>query len=296
MNLQHHLDELDRQGCTVLPDFLSPAALARVREGLAPYLETHAGRNDFEGFRTERVYTLVGRGRVFEDIAEDPRVLALLDTLLRPGYLLTASQAICIHPGESAQPIHHDDSFYPIPRPRPSISFSTIVAVDAFSAENGGTEIIPGSHRWSDAQIAGGYGGPGTDRRPADALERALVPMAVPAGACIFFHGTLMHRGGANRSAAPRLAFSNQYCEPWARTQENFFLGLPPEIVRTMSARVQTLLGYEIMPPFMGHVTASHPLKSLRPQHVNTVAAGRAAAQVAMPPPHGSPSRQQETT
>jgi ectoine hydroxylase-related dioxygenase (phytanoyl-CoA dioxygenase family) len=53
-------------------------------------------------------------------------------------------------------------------------------------------------------------------------LERSLVPMVVPAGACIFFHGTLMHRGGANRSAAPRLALSNQYCEPWARTQENF--------------------------------------------------------------------------
>ena len=295
MQIQHHLDQLDEQGYTVLPDFLSPAALARVRAGLAPYLETHAGRNPFEGFRTERVYTLVGRGRVFEDIAEDPRILALLDHFLRPGYLLTASQAICIHPGEAAQPIHHDDSFYPIPRPRPSISFSTIVAIDDFSAKNGGTELIPGSHRWNDEQIAGGYGGPGTDTRPVEALERALVPMVVPAGACIFFHGTLMHRGGANRSAAPRLAFSNQYCEPWARTQENFFLGLPPEIVRTMSARLQTLLGYEIMPPFMGHVTASHPLKSLRPGHVNSVAAGRAAAGAATPP-QGSPSRQQETT
>lgn len=294
MQIQHHL-ELDEQGYTVLPDFLSQEALARVRGGLAPYLETHAGRNPFEGFRTERVYTLVGRGRVFEDIAEDPRILALLDRFLRPGYLLTASQAICIHPGEAAQPIHHDDSFYPIARPRPSISISTIVAIDDFSADNGGTEVIPGSHRWNDAQIAGGYGGPGTDRRSAEALERALVPMVVPAGACIFFHGTLMHRGGANRSAAPRLALSNQYCEPWARTQENFFLGLTPEIVRTMSTRVQTLLGYGIIPPFMGHVTASHPLKSLRPEHVNTVAAGRAAAQAGTWP-QASPSRRQETT
>jgi ectoine hydroxylase-related dioxygenase (phytanoyl-CoA dioxygenase family) len=99
--------------------------------------------------------------------------------------------------------------------------------------------------------------------------------MVVPAGACIFFHGTLMHRGGANRSAAPRLAFSNQYCEPWARTQENFYLGIPGALVRAMSPRLQTLLGYEIMPPFMGHVTASHPSKVLRDGHVNAVAAGR---------------------
>jgi ectoine hydroxylase-related dioxygenase (phytanoyl-CoA dioxygenase family) len=275
MDIQHHLGELDRQGFTVIADFLSPEGIARVRAGLAPHLSTHTGRNNFEGFLTERVYTLVGRGRCFEDIAEDARVLALLDRLLAPGYLLTASQAICIHPGETPQPIHFDDSFYPIPRPRPSISFSTIVAVDAFTLDNGATELIPGSHRWSDAQIAGTYDGRDANAPMPSALERSLVPVTVPAGACIFFHGTLMHRGGANRSAAPRLAFSNQYCEPWARTQENFYLGIPPALVRDMSPRMQTLLGYEIMPPFMGHVTASHPTKTLRDGYVNAVAAAR---------------------
>ncbi len=275
MDVRRHLGELDTQGYTVIPDFLDADALRRVRDGLAPHLGSHSGRNGFEGTRTERVYTLVGRGACFEQIAEDARVLALLDRLLAPGYLLTASQAICIHPGETPQPIHHDDSFYPVPRPRPSISFSTIVAVDAFTAANGGTEVIPGSHRWSDAQIAGGYDGRDGEAPPAATLEGALVPMEVPAGACIFFHGTLMHRGGANRSAAPRLAFSNQYCEPWARTQENFYLGVPPALVGTMSPRLQVLLGYAIMPPFMGHVTASHPTKVLRPGYVNAVAAGR---------------------
>jgi ectoine hydroxylase-related dioxygenase (phytanoyl-CoA dioxygenase family) len=276
MDVQRHLDELEQQGFTVIPDFLKPDDLARVRAGLAPFLSTHAGRNNFEGFKTERVYTLAGRGRVFEDIAEDPRVLALLDKLLAPGYLLTASQAICIHPGETPQPIHFDDSFYPIPRPRPSISISTIVAVDAFTAENGGTEIVPGSHRWSDAQIAGAYDGHDADADTPPELERMLVPMEMPAGACVVFHGTLLHRGGANRSAAQRLAFSNQYCEPWARTQENFFLGIPPALVQGMSPRLQTLLGYEIMAPFMGHVSASHPTKVLRPDYVNVVAASRA--------------------
>jgi ectoine hydroxylase-related dioxygenase (phytanoyl-CoA dioxygenase family) len=269
-----HLADLHEQGYTVIPDFLDAGLLARVREGLAPHLNTHAGRNNFEGYKTERVYTLVGRGRVFEDIVEDARVLALLDVLLQPGYLLTASQAICIHPGETAQPIHFDDTFYPVPRPRPSISFSTIVAVDAFTAENGCTEVIPGSHRWSDAQIAGAYDGRDHDAAMPPALERQLVPLVMPAGACVVFHGTLLHRGGANRSRAPRLAFSNQYCEPWARTQENFFLGVPPALVRRMSPRLQVLLGYEIMPPFMGHVTASHPQKVLGEAYVNAVAAG----------------------
>lgn len=277
MDLERRLVELDAQGFTVIEDFLDGAGLTQVREALAPYLGSHTGRNGFEGRRTERVYTLVARASCFERIAEDERVLALLDALLAPGYLLTASQAICIHPGEAAQPIHFDDSFYPIARPRPSISFSTIVAIDAFSAENGGTEVIPGSHRFGDAEVAGSYNGRDAGAVLPGEIGRRLVPCVVPAGACIFFHGTLLHRGGANRSASPRLALSNQYCEPWARTQENFYLGVPPSLVQRMSPRLQGLLGYEIMPPFMGHVTASHPLKVLREGYVNAVQSGRAS-------------------
>ena len=259
-----HLARLARDGYTIIEDFLSADDLRAVRAGLAPHLDRHHGRNNFEGERTERVYTLVARGAIFERLVEEPRVLALLDRLLQPGYLLTASQAIRISPGETPQPIHADDLFYRIPRPRPPISISTIVAVDAFTARNGGTEIIPRSHLWSDAQIAGIYDGFDADAPARQELTQQLVPVEMPAGACVVFLGTLLHRGGGNRSEAPRLAFSNQYCEPWARTQENFFLGVPAELARHFSPRLQSLLGYSIWPPFMGQVTASHPLKSLR--------------------------------
>ena len=93
-----HAAEIREQGFTVIRDFLSPETIAAVREGLAPYQDSHHGRNDFEGFKTERVYTLVARAKVFEDLAEEPRVLAILDRFLQPGYLLTASQSIQINP------------------------------------------------------------------------------------------------------------------------------------------------------------------------------------------------------
>lgn len=274
-DLDAHLRELDAQGYTVLRDFLPPEEVRAVREGLKPYLGSHKGRNNFEGYKTERVYTLVARGVVFERIAEDARVMALCARYLHPGFLLTASQAICIYPGEAPQPLHYDDGFYTIPRPRPAVSISTIAAVDAFTADNGGTEIIPGSHRWDDEKVAGLFDGILSGKVAAAELERQLVPVEMPVGACVVFLGTLVHRGGANRSNAPRLAFSNQYCQPWARTQENFFLGVPPALARKMSPRLQNLLGYNVWPPFMGHVTASHPLKTLREGHVNAVTAGR---------------------
>jgi ectoine hydroxylase-related dioxygenase (phytanoyl-CoA dioxygenase family) len=285
--LEAHARRIADDGFTIIPDFLSAADLAEVRRVLAFYLGTHLGRNDFEGTRTERVYTLVARGRVFFRIALDPRVLALCSRFLLPGFLLTASQAIQIQPGETPQPFHTDDGFYRIPRPRPMVSLSTIVAVDAFAAENGGTEVIPGSHLWSDEQIEGTYGGADSglpqDASREAALERLARPVVMPAGGCVVFAGTLVHRGGRNRSNRPRCAFSHQYCQPWGRQQENFTLGVPFEVAREMPERLQELLGYSIHPPFMGQLSASHPRKALATDYVTPVVAQARAVRARLP-------------
>ena len=245
-----------------------------MRLALAPHLGAELwGRNDFEGHRTRRIYSLVGKGRVFEDLAEHPRILAICDALLEPNYLLTASQAIEIHPGETPQAFHTDDTFYRLARPRPAVSVSTIWAVDPFTAENGATQVVSGSHLWGDDELFTRLAhvdfstAPSQERRPKTAppppdVWRELVrDVVMPGGSVIVFLGTLVHRGGENRSTAPRLALSNQYCQPWARQQENFFLSIAPERVRAMSARVQQMLGYSIHPPFMGHANGLHPLR-----------------------------------
>jgi len=265
-DLEGHVGRIHSQGFSVIEDLLRPEQIGAVRAALEPHLGQYHGRNPFEGYRTERVYTLVARGKVFEDVAEDARLLAILDRFLRPGYLLTASQAINIHPGEAAQSMHYDDSFYPIPRPRPAISLTVVIAIDAFTAENGATMIIPGSQDLSDAEIAESRSVTALGLRSA--LAAKAVPAVMPAGAAIVFLGTLIHGGGANRSDAPRLALTNQYCEPWARTQENFFLGVPREQAKGFSPRLKQLLGYDVMPPFMGQVTGSHPLKSLEDGYI----------------------------
>ena len=265
-----HVARIQADGFTVIPDFLTAADLVEVRRVLGFYLGTHSGRNDFEGLRTERVYTLIARGRIFWRIALDPRVTALCERFLLPGYLLTASQAIRIHPGETPQPFHTDDSFYAIPRPRPMVSLSTIVAVDAFTSENGGTEVVPGSHRWDDAALAGSYDlrdGESPERAAAH-FERAAQAIEMPPGGCVVFAGTLLHRGGRNRSGTARCAFSHQYCQPWGRQQENFTLSVPIDVAREMPPRLQELLGYSIHPPFMGQLSASHPRKALGPGYV----------------------------
>ena len=266
----HHLAHYHKQGFVILLDVLSASEIEALRATLKPYLDLGVqGRNDFEGERTQRVYSLVGRGAVFERTAEHPAVLELVDALLQPGYLLTASQAICIQPGETPQPVHYDDPFYTLPRPRPAVSVSTIWALDDFTAANGGTEVIPGSHDWDDEQVATAT----TDQ----ALSAKLTPVEMPAGSLILFAGTLLHRGSANRSSAPRRAFSHQYCEPWARQQENFTLSVPRERAKAMSPRLRQLLGYSIHPPFMGQIAGRHPEKALADDYVNSLVADDAA-------------------
>lgn len=274
--VERDVAEIKRRGFVVLERFLGPDDVAAMRAALRPHLSAELfGRNDFEGHRTERIYSLVGLAPIFADLVEHPRILAICDAFLAPNYLLTASQAINIHPGETPQPLHTDDLFYRIPRPRDAISISTIYALDAFTEENGATQIVPESHTWADDAIARLLAlvdfttVPPDARQPRppgqlpEALSERLVDVTMDSGSVIVFLGTLVHRGGANRSTTPRLALSNQYCEPWARQQENYTLSIPKETARALSPRVQALLGYSIHPPFMGHVNGVHPLRVL---------------------------------
>lgn len=263
------LRDYEEHGYVVLEAILNADELAEIREALDRILSSSpTGRNEFEGLQTQRIYTLVARGKVFERLVEHPAVIALVERQLLPGYLLTASQAIVIAPGETPQPIHTDDSFYVIPRPRPEISVSTMWAIDDFTEENGATEVISGSHRWADDQLIDNYYGDDSLQLPKE-YAPLIQPVVMPAGSCAVFAGTLLHRGGGNRSRRVRTAISNQYCEPWARQQENFFLSIPRDQVVQMTETLQEMLGYSIHPPFMGQVTARHPKKVLEPDFDN---------------------------
>jgi len=267
---------LHADGWVVIPQLLSAPLLADMRAALAPYLRRERlGRNDFEGYRTDRVYSLVALHPLFTDLVEHPRILAICDTLLQPNYLLTASQAINIRPGETPQAWHSDDAFYAVPRPRPAISIATIWAVDAFTVENGATQILRGSHQWEDPEAWASLDSidfttrPDPERRPvpkpapqAD-WRHLITDVAMPAGSVVVFLGTLIHRGGENRTDRARLGLSNQYCQPWARQQENYMVSVSPAEAARMSPRVQALLGYSIHPPFMGHVRGVHPRRLL---------------------------------
>ncbi|WP_408066870.1 phytanoyl-CoA dioxygenase family protein [[Mycobacterium] crassicus] len=242
------LAAMERDGFVILPDLLSAAQLDEIRASVTPLLDK-TGRNGFEGRATQRVYSVLNKTRACDRIVDHPRVLALLDRLFMPNYLLSMLQVINIEPGEQAQMLHTDDGFYPLPRPRKALGAATIWAIDDFTGDNGATDILVGSHLWGD-------------REPTDA-ERE--PVVMSAGSCVFFPGTLWHGGGANRSERARLAVTAQYCEPWLRPQEAFTLSATRDTVRVVSEDIRRMLGYSIHPPFIGQVDGMHPKRLLEP-------------------------------
>ena len=239
---------LDSDGYAIVDGVLSPEQVKQKRDDLIGVLRsTPTGRNDFEGFKTQRIYALFGKTRAFDEPATHPLVLGVLDRVLGH-YQLSAPVGISIGPGETAQVLHCDDGVYPLPRPHAEVVVNTMWPLDDFTKANGATRIVPGSHHW-------------TDQRP-DASS-PVVDGEMAAGAVMFFRGSAYHGGGANSTDRPRLGVILEYVSTWLRPQENHLLAVPREVARTLPERLQELLGYNIHPPFLGNVDGRHPRKVL---------------------------------
>src|SRR5262249_21361965 len=157
------------------------------------------GANDFLGTRTRRLFNLLARAPLFARVPVHDAVLPVVERVLDRECLLSSLTALEIHPGETAQPLHADDGSLPLPRPHGPLTCTAIWALTEFSEENGGTRLVPGSHR--------------TDHAPRrDERDAASVATAMPAGSVLVYHGSLWHGGGANRSRERRLAIICNYC------------------------------------------------------------------------------------
>ena len=262
-DLAQHLQCIEVDGFTILPKVIDTELITAIKHELSPFLQgQHPGRNDFEGLCSERVYALLSKAPSIAKIIEHPAVLPILDALLPPGFLLSAALAIHVHPGETPQPMHIDDNAgnLPFPRPRAHFGASTIWALDDFTTDNGATEVVAGSHRWPEER---------------QAEEDEITQVVMPAGSVIVFLGTLLHRGGANRSTSDRLAITPQYCMPGLRQIENMALAVPPSTAGQYSPRIQEMLGYATIDPgFMGYVDGVHPKRLIDPDYQGRRARG----------------------
>ena len=226
------LDGLRRHGHVIVESIASELT-ARAADELAPFFErTPRGTGSFAGQHTQRVNRLIARSAACRELAMLPVVLeavtrAFEGACYHPQLALT--QAIRIHPGESAQSLHRDDNAFFFKHPRPPAVINTMWALDDFTEDNGATQLVAKSHLWDD-------------QRQVD--PASAVPAVMPRGSLLIWDGALYHGGGTNNSRQSRTGIILAYNLGWLRQYENMYLSVPPDVARTLSPELQQLIGY----------------------------------------------------
>jgi ectoine hydroxylase-related dioxygenase (phytanoyl-CoA dioxygenase family) len=248
-DIERHTGEIDEQGFTIVEGAIEPALV----EGLVETIRRVEGEqgtsprgNPAEGFATLRNYNLLARDPIFQRMPVHANVLPIVERVLDPGCLLSGMTAIDMGPGETPQPLHPDDIVMNVGRPHVALMCVSMWALTDFTDENGGTRVVPGSHRF--------------DHVPDLSRDYETIPVEMPAGSVMIFHGSLWHGGGANRTTGQwRLGVNVQYCAGFIRPQQCAYLGISREITRTFSDRLLELCGYSLYKGIMGHIDGASP-------------------------------------
>jgi len=259
-----HAERIARDGYTVLPGVIEPALLEALRGTVARLLselEVPYGANDFLGTRTRRIFNLLARDEVFERIPIHDALLPVAERVLDDECLLSSLTAIHMEPGETDQPIHADDGSVPLAKPHPATACIATLALTDFTAENGGTRVVPGSHL--------------REHSPRRGDSHAPIAVEMRAGSALVYHGSLWHGGGANRSDSARAAIVCNYCAGFIRQEECQLLALPRESVATFPPRLRALVGYGTYRGLLGHVDQADPASLIDPSVETDMVWGR---------------------
>ncbi|WP_421844944.1 phytanoyl-CoA dioxygenase family protein [Mycobacterium sp.] len=236
---------LREHGVVIIEDFLDADLLCRFNAEIDDVLATVADGRElsnplhraFFGEQTKHLSGVAGYSRIFAtEVLCHPLYKDIADDILLPScvnYRLNVAHVLDRGPGSEQQYPHRDeDVWYHLPQPHPEIQLASVIALNDFTAENGATRVVPGSHRWDRERIA----------RPDD-----LLPAEMSAGSAVVYLGSTIHGGGPNTTSNQRRRGMHlSFNVGWLRTEENNYLVNPVETVRDLPERAQELLGYRV--------------------------------------------------
>jgi len=239
---------LRRDGAAVVTEQIAPELIDAVLAELRTRFD-EVGKfdeSDFNGYTTLRVSGVLGVSPTSAELVAHPRVLEVADAILLEhclNYRIGSLTAIEIHPGETDQYMHTDDSIYPVRMPGMQLQISALWALEDFTEENGAKRVALGSHIEQDADRFHNR----EKKTDSESYNQDEVVQAVmPKGSVLFYLGTTWHGGGANRTDKPRAGLINTYALGWLRQEENQYLNVPREVAEQHSQTIQKLMGYQL--------------------------------------------------
>jgi ectoine hydroxylase-related dioxygenase (phytanoyl-CoA dioxygenase family) len=236
---QQRRQQLDQDGYILLETGMPRDLLRELRRRILEVFEAEGEQAGHE-FRTEehahRLANLVDKGEIFQKAIVLPEVLEYVKHVLGPDMKLSSLNARSADPhSDAGQPLHVDMGA--IPDDKGHWVCNTIWMLDDFTADNGATRMIPGSHRWR--------------KRPQDELEDPMAPhpgevlLTGKAGGIAIMNAHMWHGGTANRTAAPRLAMHAFYCRRDKPQQQYQKQLLRPEVQARLDPDVRKILALD---------------------------------------------------
>jgi hypothetical protein len=238
---ESHKKDFDRDGFVLLEGVLAPPLVSRVRSTVVELAkwEADCGVGHFYSAtgKSQRVWNLINKGSIFRELIVLPIILDCMEWIFRRDtihqkYLLSSFQANILLPGEGRQKVHIDTPF-PEPLPPWPAKANTIWLLDDFTASNGGTEVLPGSHTFSHKPSA------------SDQTRGDLETIVAPAGSILVTHGALWHRSGENRSGRERMALLGSFAASYAReiaNEEDYGKVVDPAVLAGVSPELKAML------------------------------------------------------
>ena len=255
LSLAEMRQQLLDQGYLVV-EALAVDLAAQTRAQLGPHIEAAPfGHDEFLGERTKRLGGILRKSTAARELVTHPVVLRLAETVLlsyATNYQLNFSGVMHLAPGAEAQPLHRDGDLYPLSHLDIITLMPTMWALSEFDAENGGTQIVPGSHLWPEERKA---------------LPEEAVNAEMPAGSVLIYLGGTIHGGGTNRSNRARTGLALQYSLGWLRQEENQYLAHPPEVAQEFSEPLRRLIGYDYGGSYLGFVNGDDPHRLFEPDY-----------------------------
>jgi ectoine hydroxylase-related dioxygenase (phytanoyl-CoA dioxygenase family) len=241
--LEQVLEALRTAGCAVVEDAIPPVLLDAVAEGLDRGLEHVHETIGSERLRQSGEIGVVRApmlaSPVFYELLALPAVLALVDATVSPTAILHVQNGFVLPP---AQPDHQGTFQRNFHRDFPRVlngyvcSVNTLLAIDEFTANNGSTLVVPGTHQQATA--------------PDEAFLRAnAVPAECARGGMIVFDSTLWHAAGENATPHARRAVNQQFTRSYFKQQLDYVRCIGEEAVTRQQPRVRQLLGWDTRVP-----------------------------------------------
>lgn len=226
--LQQHIYELEIYGFTLIENVLTTDEAHAMREVLIR-CEKEIGTEHTHRGSARHVSNLPTLDPIFFKTIDHPKTLPLLEHFLGTGLILGSLNSRIVRPGDGYQGLHSD-----IPgemlNPVSPVMMNTVWLLDDFTPENGGTRVVPGSHR------------SGLVVPPEDMEVKHVVQPSAPAGSVIMFNGQTWHGGGANNSQDNRHALFGHYRKRMLVFQVDPHDGFPEAWFDQLSDRQKELM------------------------------------------------------